>query len=191
MHSKQFLSILGLLLMCAISAKGQYAELKKVQVNKDIQLSLPEDFTAMSEQDIQAKYISYRSPIALYTNPSRTVDLGINLSVTHWEPHDLALLQEFYENSIRTLYTQVEFLKKDIETVNDIRYAVFEFVSTVTDEESIVNRTQAISKYTLIYYAIVNNKTILFNFTCPAKDREIWQDTAQEIMNSIKIKKTL
>ena len=190
MHYKQFFSILGVLLLCAISAKGQYADLKKEQVNKDIRLSLPEDFTAMSDQDIQAKYISYRSPIALYTNPNRTVDFGINLSVTHWEPHDLPLLQEFYENSIRTLYSQVEFLKKDIEAVNDIRYAVFEFVSTVTDE-SIVNRTSAISKYTLIYYAIVNNKTILFNFTCPASDREMWQETAQEIMNSIKIKKTL
>ncbi len=191
MHSKQFLSILGLLLMCAISAKGQYADLKKVQVNKSIRLSLPEDFTPMSEHEIQTKYISYRSPIALYANHNRTADLGINLSVTHWAPNDLEILQEFYENSIRTLYTQVEFLRKDIETVGGIRFAVFEFISTVTDEESIVNRSPAISKYTLIYYAIVNDKTILFNFTCAAQEREIWQDTANEIMNSIQIKKTL
>lgn len=193
MHTKRlpFILMLGLLLVLGARANGQNADLKKVQVNKSIRLALPPDFMPMSEEEIRAKYISYRTPLALYTNPNRTVDLGINLSVTHWEPNDLEIMQQFYENSIRTLYTEVDFLKKDIETVDGIGFAVFEFISTVVDEESIVNRAPSLSKYTLIYYGIVNNKTILFNFTCPANEKETWQDTAHAIMDSIQIKKTL
>lgn len=193
MHTKRlpFILVLGLFLVLGTQANGQNADLKKVQVNKSIRLALPPDFMPMSEEEIRAKYISYRTPLALYSNPNRTVDLGINLSVTHWEPNDLEIMQQFYENSIRSLYTEVDFLKKDIETVDGIRFAVFEFISTVVDEESIVNRAPSLSKYTLIYYGIVNNKTILFNFTCPANEKETWQDTAHAIMDSIQIKKTL
>lgn len=193
MHAKQFpfILVLGLLIVLGAPAIGQNADLKKVQVNKSIRLALPPDFMPMPEQEIRAKYISYRDPLAIYTNQSRTVDLGINLSVTHWEPNDLEIMQQFYENSIQALYTEVDFLKKDIESVDGIRFAVFEFISTVIDEESIVNRSPAISKYTLIYYGIVNNKTILFNFTCPANEKDTWQNTAHAIMNSIQIKKTL
>lgn len=193
MNYKQFFFILimGTLLLCYLPSKAQDVKLEKVQVNKSLRLSLPKDFMLMPEQEIRAKYISYRDPLAIYTNQSRTVDLGINLSVTHWEPNDLEIMQQFYENSIQALYTEVDFLKKDIESVDGIRFAVFEFISTVIDEESIVNRSPAISKYTLIYYGIVNNKTILFNFTCPANEKDTWQNTAHAIMNSIQIKKTL
>lgn len=191
MLSTQIFYVFILSFLFTVSLEAQEIKLKKVQINKDIRVLLPEHFMPMSEQDIRAKYVSYREPIALFTDPSRSIDFGINLSVTHWKPDDLALMQEFYENSIRMLYNKVEFINKDIETVNDIPYAVFEFVSTVLGEDNAITQAAPISKYTLIYYAIVNNKTILFNFTCPAKERANWQATAHEIMNSIKIKKTL
>lgn len=191
MHSKYIFGVFFLCFLTATVLKGQEIALKKTSVSDDIRVSLPELFAPMTEQDIQAKYVSYRPPIALYTNPNRTVDFGVNLSVTHWAPGDLALLQEFYESSIRTLYDTVNFIKKDIATVDDISFAVFEFTSTVFGKENAINTTPPISKYTLIYYAIVNNKTILFNFTCPAKDQEDWQEIAHAIMHSIKIKKTL
>lgn len=171
--------------------KGQDIPLKKIKINKDIKLELPDSFVPMTEQDIHTKFISYRDPIALYTSLDRTVDFGINLSVTHWKPEDIQIMQKFYENSIMTLYSDVKFIRKEIATINDVDYAVFEFESTVEGESTAVNQTRAISKYTLINYAIVNNKTVLFNFTAPLQGKEKWQPIAREIMNSIKLKKTL
>jgi len=191
MTVKKILFSFSLLILFLPEVKCQEIDLKKVKINNDVKVSLPEDFVQMTEEDIRQKYVSYRDPIALYTSPNRTVDFGVNLSVTHWKPGDLKMMQEFYENSIRTLYTEVNFIKKDIETINDIPYAVFEFESTVEGESNAINQTKPISKYTLIHYAIVNNKTILFNFSTPLKDKEKWQPIAHEIMQSIKIKKTL
>ena len=171
--------------------QAQEVSLKKVKVNKEIIVFIPEDFIQMTEQDIAEKYISYRAPLALFTNQNRTIDFGVNLSVTHWKPSDIEILQDFYESSIRSLYTEVDFIRKEIETVNEVPFAVFEFISTVEGEQSAIKTTTAISKYTLIYYAIVNNKTVLFNFTAPATAKNEWQGPAKEIMQSIQIKKTL
>lgn len=185
-----FLSIVfSFFFLCTLEA--QEISLKKTKITNDIKLVLPEEFVPMTEQDVSSKYISYRDPIALYTSIDRTVDFGVNLSVTHWKPGDIKIMQEFYENSIRSLYSDVKFIKKEIETINDINYAVFEFESSVAGESNAVNQTRTISKYTLIHYAIVNNKTILFNFTAPLGAKAKWQPVAHEIMNSIKLKKTL
>lgn len=191
MTLKSFFFSIIIFCLFLTESQGQEISLKKIKINQDIKVSLPEEFVPMTEQDINAKYISYRDPIALYTSPERTVDFGVNLSVTHWKPEDIKIMQEFYENSIRTLYSEVKFIKKEIETINDITYAVFEFESSVEGESNAVNQSRTISKYTLIHYAIVNNKTVLFNFTSPLREKERWQPIAQEIMNSIKIKKTL
>jgi hypothetical protein len=188
---KQFLITISLVLLTLTDLRSQEVSLKKVAINKDIKVALPEEFVQMTEQDINEKYISYRDPIALYTTQDRAVDFGVNLSVTHWKPEDLKIMQEFYENSIRSLYSEVNFIKKEIETINDIPYAVFEFESSVEGESNAITQTNTISKYTLIHYAIVNNKTVLFNFSSPLNAKDKWQAVAHEIMESIKIKKTL
>lgn len=191
MTPKHILITIGLVLLILTDLRSQEVSLKKVAINKDIKVALPEEFVQMTEQDINEKYISYRDPIALYTSQDRAVDFGVNLSVTHWKPEDLKIMQEFYENSIRSLYSEVNFIRKEIETINDIPYAVFEFESLVEGESNAITQTNAISKYTLIHYAIVNNKTVLFNFSSPLSAKGKWQAVAREIMESIKIKKTL
>lgn len=188
---KHILIIISLVFLILTDLRGQEVSLKKVAINKDIKVALPEEFVQMTEQDINEKYISYRDPIALYTSQDRAVDFGVNLSVTHWKPEDLKIMQEFYENSIKSLYSEVNFIKKEIETINDIPYAVFEFESSVEGESNAITQTNAIKKYTLIHYAIVNNKTVLFNFSSPLSAKGKWQTVAHEIMESIKIKKTL
>ena len=42
-----------------------------------------------------------------------------------------------------------------------------------------------------IQYAIVKSKTVLFNFTCPARQQAKWAPIAQQILESVKISKTL
>lgn len=191
MIAKHIFITISLVFLILTDLKSQEVSLKKVAINKDIKVALPEEFIQMTEQDINEKYISYRDPIALYTSQDRAIDFGVNLSVTHWKPEDLKIMQEFYENSIRSLYSEVNFIKKEIETINDIPYAVFEFESSVEGESNAITQTNAISKYTLIHYAIVNNKTVLFNFSSPLNAKDKWQAVAHEIMESIKIKKTL
>lgn len=191
MIKRIILPVLIALLIFMHQARSQDVKLVKTKVSDNITVMLPESFSPMTEQDINTKYVSYRKPIALYTDPNRVVDFGVNLAPTYFKPGDIEILKGFYKNSLLTLYDTVKFIREDIENVNDIDFAVFEFISSVKGEEDSFSRQGPINKYTLVYYAIVNDKTILFNFTSPFRQKEQWQDTAKVIMKGIKIKKTL
>lgn len=163
----------------------------KTKVNNDISLQLPEDFTPMSPEDLMLKYVSTKTPVAVYTDFSRSVDLGINVAYSRWNEEDLEIMRSFYKSNIMGLYSEVHFIKEEIENINGKDFAVFEFVSSVIDEEGTTVRQSSISKYIRIQYTIVKSKTVLFNFSCPASQKDKWAPVAKEILESVKISKTL
>ena len=163
----------------------------KIKINDAISMSLPQDFTLMSQTDLNAKYVSSKAPIAVYTDFSRTVDLGVNVAYSRWNPEDLEIMRSFYKSTIMGLYDEVQFITEDIQEINGKDFAVFEFLSSVSDEEGTAVGQSSISKFVRIQYTIVKSKTVLFNFSCPARQKDRWAPIAKEILESVKISKTL
>lgn len=169
----------------------QSVKFVKTKVDDNITLSLPQDFIPMSPEDLLNKYVSSKAPLAVYTDFNRSVDLGINVAYSRWNEEDLDIMQSFYKSNIMGLYDEVNFIKEGIEEINGRNFAVFEFVSSVNDEEGTTITQSSISKFVRIQYAIVNGKTILFNFSCPSRQKEKWSPIARQIMESVKISKKL
>lgn len=163
----------------------------KTKVNDAITMSLPQDFTLMSPTDLNSKYVSSKAPIAAYTDFSGTVDLGVNVAYSRWNREDLEIMKSFYKSTIMGLYDEVQFINEDIREINGRNFAVFEFLSRVVDEEGTTINPGAISKFVRIQYTIVESKTVLFNFSCPARQKDRWAPIAKEILESVKISKTL
>ena len=184
-------SFLILFLGFILFTSFQRVKLVKTKVNNDITILLPEEFTLMSQADLNLKYFSSKSPIAVYTDFSKSVDLGVNIAYSRWNPEDLEIMKSFYKSNIMGLYDEVQFIKEGIEEINGKDFAVFEFVSSVNDEEGTMIDQGSISKYVRIQYTIVKSKTVLFNFTCPARQQAKWAPIAQQILESVKISKTL
>ena len=145
----------------------------------------------MSNEDRNRKYVSSKDPVAVYTDLSRTVDLGVNVAYSRWNQEDLEMMKSFYKSNIMGLYDEVQFITEEIKEINGKEFAIFEFVSQVIDDEGTTVNQRAISKYVRIQYTIVKSKTVLFNFTCPARLKEKWAPVAKKIMESVKISKTL
>jgi len=164
-------------------------KLVKTKITEDITVSIPEDFTVMTPEDMNQRYKSYRKPIALYTDPSRLVDFGVNFSFSKWALGDLEILGKFYKSSLINLYTEVEFIYEGLKTINGKEYVHFEFISTVstTEDNSIIPR-KPIRKYTQLLYTVDKGRTIIFNFSCPAEQQLTWQLDASRIMASVNIK---
>lgn len=166
---------------------SQPIDLKKTEVNEHITISLPESFERLTGNEVNQKFISSNAPLAVFSDPTRTVDLSVNTAFSRWREEDISLMMSFYKSTIMGLYDEVQFNKETIEEINGRRFAIFEFVSTVrADEEAIIN-TRQVSKYTYIQYTIVNYKTVLFHFTCPVRARGTWAARAEEIMSTVKI----
>jgi hypothetical protein len=181
---------ISFLIVAVFLCSFQQVKLVKTKVNDAITIYLPQDFTAMSSADIERGFESAKLPVAEYTDFSRAVDLGINVAYSQWNPEDLEIMRSFYKSNILGLYDEVQFIKEDTEEINGRIYAVFEFISSVYDDDDSINMSP-VSKYTRIQYTIVKGKTVLFNFTAPAREREKWEPVANQILQSVKISKTL
>jgi hypothetical protein len=177
------------LFACLVPVIGHAQSYRQVEATKNITLAVPSDFQPMTDDQIADKYFTNRRPVAMFTDPRNIVDLGVNESQTEWSEADLLILKDFYKANISGLYTEVNYLRDGLEEINGRSYAVFEFESTVADEDNAFSQKPAIRKYTYIQYTIVNGKSWVFNFTVPLRNKEQWQPIAGEIMNSIKIKK--
>jgi hypothetical protein len=86
------------------------------------------------------------------------------------------------------MYSNVQFIQDTISTINKRDFVVFEFISELKDDETnTMQRASAVKQYSYMQYTVKDNKVHVFNFTCPVQIRTKWQDTAREIMQTIKI----
>lgn len=166
-------------------AEASAQKLVKQKLADNISVNLPKDFYPMTDEDKAQRYESARLPIALYTDPDRLVDFGVNRSYSTWQQGDLELMEEFYQASILELYDKVKFIDKGIKTVNQHDYVFFEFESVVYPENDFQGN---IAKYSYLMYALEGGTTYLFNFTCDLGARNRYQSIAHKIMASVKLK---
>ena len=160
----------------------------KVKINKDISIKLPSDFTLVPADEIASKYMSYRTPIALYSNLTKSTDFSINYSVSKWRSDDLLMVQSFYKSNISNLFDSVEFLDEGIEEINERDYFFFEFNSTISDAQSALREGSYIKKYYYIQYALKDGHVFIFSLSAPAGETNIWRPVFKEIMQSAKLK---
>ena len=164
--------------------------LVRTTVYEGISIGLPKSFRPMSEALLQETYVSARRPLAAYTDPNQQVRFGLNVSNTRWQAGDLAMLKDFYRASLLELYDEVTFINESIEEVNQRSFAKFEFVSIVRPDENETSFVQQkpVRQYTYVQYTIHEGKTWVFDFSVPAQAQAEWQETAREMMDSVRMK---
>jgi hypothetical protein len=177
--------LLILLSAFMISMSSDHEKLVNVKVREGIKLKLPQSFYKMPDKDILERYRSYKLPIAMFSSEDRLSELGISISDNFWSGNDLELLMEFQKSNILSLYDKVEFLQQGIRKVHKHEMAFFELKT-----DTRISRSYE-KKYTLVQYAVVNNRVVVFNFSCPIDQKEKWSELAWQIMESIKISKSV
>jgi hypothetical protein len=183
-------TFLLIVLVCLLTSFQEF-KMVKTKVNESITLLLPAEFTIMDQVDINNKYVSAKPPVAAYTDYSKEIDLGVNIAYSRWNQEDLEIMKSFYKSNIMGLYNEVQFITEKVQEINGRDFVVFEFVGSVVDEEGTSFNQGAIQKFIRIQYTIVQGKTVLFNFSCPERVKDAWRPVVGQIMESVKISKTL
>lgn len=171
-----------------IFSSFQQYQLVKTKINDQITVSIPVDFFIVPEEELVSKSISYRNPIAVYTDISTKIDFVVNNSIAKWRPSDIELMQSFYKTNISALYDKVEFITEKIEVINKRNYIVFEFISTILPNENTIRTEAPVVRYNYLQYVIVKGEIFLFNFSSPVSVKDQWKNLAYEMMHTIKIK---
>lgn len=165
----------------------QQHKLVKVKIDKNMSVKLPEDFSPLPASELGSKYISYRSPIAFYSDPSKEIDFSVNYSVSNWPSSDLEIVQSFYKSNVANLFDETEFINETIEEINGRDYIVFEFISSISETQSVLRPGATIKKYYYIQYTMMEGHVLIFSFSTPQRVIHEWQTVAREIMHSIKV----
>lgn len=160
--------------------------LKKTTIAKRVNVLLPEDFTMMPDEGIAAKYPAARKPLGVFSSPNGQVDFSVNEKPTTFIAKDLPLVKDIYKASILRTFSEVQFIRDEIKSIDKKQMVVFEFVSTLKDENPNSNKAP-VKKYTIIQYYIHGGKVMIFTFNAPTLLKDKWQETANKIMNSIKL----
>ena len=163
-------------------------KLIKTKVNDRITVSVPEGWRPMDALDFTQRYPSVRAPLAAFTDIDRLVDFSVNISATQWPDRDLPMAQKFFKASLTNMFDRVEMIEEGVHTVNKKELIFFEFQSRVNGNRQQEGFTDPVLKYTYIQYYLQADRTFVFSFNCPRRMKDQWQETAREMMNSIKIK---
>lgn len=182
-------SIIALFLL-AIATIGftQNKKLKKQQIAELIEMKIPENFMEMNNSERLKTFVTANQPLGVFTSMDRQAYLNINRNKLKWAPNDLKMLQDFYKASIRSMFEKVTFIQEGIQEINGKKYVVFEFVSSLKEDDNAFSAKKAFKNYNYILYTLYKGSTLVFNFGCRDKFKPLWQATAKEMMNSVKIK---
>jgi hypothetical protein len=163
-------------------------KLVKVKVNDDITISIPKEWQPMDELDFTERYPSVRAPLAAYTNTERTIDFSVNISATRWAEADLEMAGEFFKASIRNMFDRVEMLDEGIREVNGKSFVFFKFESRVNGNRTDIGNTDPVLKYSYLHYLVQPQRTLVFSFNCPRRNRQEWEKVSDAMMKNIRVK---
>jgi hypothetical protein len=162
-------------------------KLIKTKVTPDITVSIPKGWHPMDVMDFTQRYPSVRAPLAAYTNDDRLADFSVNISATQWPDANVDIAQGFFKSSVMNMFDRVEMISEGTREVHGKKYIYFEFESRVNGNKAQEGLRDAVLNYTYLQYLIEPKRTLVFSFSCPKREREQWQATAQAMMKSIKM----
>ncbi len=182
MQKAKFL-IAGIFLLAVLLANGQSQSMQweRVKVGS-FSLELPTVFAQMSDDDIAAKILSYKKPVAFFSDRSKQADLSVNKSNSKFRERDTQMLLGFYKANVRTLYDSINFSTSEVQTIRKREYAVLEFDSEVKEKGK-----ASIKKYNYVQYTIIKKEVWVFSFSCTIQSKSIWKPVAAKAMKSMKV----
>ena len=163
-------------------------KLVKTRVAEGITASIPEGWRPMDGLDFSERYRSVRAPLAAYTNEERMADFSINISATQWPDANTELAQKFFKASLKNMFDRIEIINEGVHVVRGKKFIFFEFESRINGNQTKEGMKDPVLKYTYQQYLVQPNRTLVFSFTCPRREREVWQPIAHAMMQSIKVK---
>lgn len=159
-------------LLCLFLSLNVSAQELKEQFLFDgrLKISIPAEFSLMSEEMRNIKYPNYNPPTEVYTNEATTVNLALKALPVHSKT--LIQLKEDFEKGFSNLNPEVKII-----TINGIEALKVSFVSKAIDTD-IYNR--------MVIIPLLDGKTYaMFNFNMTKKEFPQWGNVCEEIIQSV------
>lgn len=168
-----------LILVPLLSFAANKIKLKLRSLLEDrIELKVPNDFEIMSEEMTNAKYPSENRPTLIYSNESGSINVALNYTETVAGQSFMELYVESLVSTFESLYPSAEWKDSGVEEINGRKVGYLKLITPAEDSNI----------YNVIFFTDLDGKLLLASFNCTENFIPEWEETADEIMNSLKIK---
>lgn len=147
-------------------------------INGSVKILLPASFNQMSADMLAAKYPSSQRPTLVYTNEGGSINFAFNHTVNEVKEKQLPEILPIFTQQFSNLYPQIQWLKKELVTVNGKSFIVMEFITPAADTRI----------YNLMYISELDGKMLMCSFNCMENQKAEWEPIAKQCLNSVKIK---
>ena len=142
--------------------------------NGKLKVSVPKDFKEMPDAIIPVKYPNAKNrPDIIFTNEKNSVNLVFTHSSVLATDDDLPEVQTALAAQLQA--TAPENFISRIETINNSRYIVYEFISKAVDTKI----------YNLMFVTVLSGKLLIGTFNCTEVLENEWKSKGKLVMNSI------
>ena len=157
---------------------GKIELINKLFLDEKVELKIPRDFDIMSEELMKLKYPSERRPTLVYSNESGGINIGLNLTENKASQELIDPYVENFVNTFKNLYPSAEWKGSGTKKINGRKVGYLKLITPAIDTKI----------YNVMFFTDLDGKLLLSTFNCTEKDIPEWEQSADEIMNSLKIK---
>jgi len=154
-----------------------------------VKVKLPEDFVPMETEAFFRQVATAVKPDIVYRDRSEQVVFTVNNSINRWG-NNLTLLGDFQKATIMEMHKKVEFKRVELIERKKREYLVMIFESKIDDEMTPKGEKRVVRHYHYMMYTVRQGFLVTISLRMPLWMKELdWEEAADEIMESILIKK--
>ena len=173
------LLFIGILIIPLLSMTFGKIELEiKSLLNNKVELKIPSEFDIMPEELMKLKYPSDRRPTLVYSNESGGINVALNLTENKANQDLIEPYVVNFVNTFKNMYPSAEWKGSGTKNINGQKIGFLKLITPAIDTKI----------YNVMFFTDLNGKLLLCTFNCTEKSIKEWETTADEILNSLKIK---
>jgi hypothetical protein len=174
-----------LFLSIFIFCNVQESELKKKNITEYLSMSVSTELREMTQQELSAKFLGAKIPDAAFTNDQSAIEFTVTGSPTFWLEKDIALLKDFYDASIPSLFNDIKFEKQQMVSIDGHQFIAYQFDGTPEVENT---SRMPEKRFTYLLYAIYRGGLVTISFSCPPYLKEKWKPIAEKMFETMKFR---
>lgn len=146
-------------------------------LEKQIEMLIPTGFSQLSKEMIANKYpTATDKPNWAIADKDAKVNLAYTYTQLFMDDNSIPGYSDELLTKIRTNLKNIEYIDDGILLQDGKNIGYIKFISQAKNEKI----------FNYFFYISLNNRLLLFNFTCTNKWRDKWEVKAEEIANSIR-----
>ena len=168
---------LGSIIFFSLFASAQIDLEKRKVLGDKVEILVPGKFKQMSQEMLDFKYRGNNKPTLVLTDDAAAVNLGFNL-MQHQANEDLI---ETYKNllkgSFEKSFPNAIWKSDGVRMIHGRKVGYFKLLTAAIDQ----------SIYNYIFITHCEGKLLVGTFNCTEKRLAEWEETAEKIIESLKI----